>query len=73
MFPALANLLIGMFKESALLTAITVLELMGQTRMVANETYRYFEPMTITGLIYLSISLPAALATKALERRLGSL
>ena len=73
MVPALANLLIGMFKESALLTAITVLELMGQTRVVANESYRYFEPMTITGLIYLSISLPAALATKALERRLGSL
>ena len=73
MIPALANLLIGMFKESALLTAITVLELMGQTRVLANESYRYFEPMTVTGLIYLSISLPAALATKALERRLGSL
>ena len=73
MVPALANLLIGMFKESALLTAITVLELMGQTRVLANESYRYFEPMTVTGLIYLSISLPAALATKALERRLGSL
>jgi polar amino acid transport system permease protein len=72
MIPALANLLIGMFKESALLTAITVLELMGQTRMVANESYRYFEPMTLTGMIYLSISLPSALAMKALERRLGT-
>ena len=72
MVPALANLLIGMFKESALLTAITVMELMGETRRVANENYRYFEPMTLAGLIYLSISLPAALATKALERRLGS-
>ena len=72
MIPALANLLIGMFKESALLTAITVMELMGETRLISNENYRYFEPMTIAGLIYLSISLPAALATKALERRLGS-
>ena len=72
MIPALANLLIGMFKESALLTAITVMELMGQTRTLANESYRYFEPMTMTGLIYLSISLPSALATKALERRLGT-
>ena len=72
MIPALANLLIGMFKESALLTAITVLELMGQTRALANETYRYFEPMTMAGLIYLCISLPSALATKALERRLGT-
>ena len=44
----------------------------GETRRVANENYRYFEPMTLAGLIYLSISLPAALATKALERRLGS-
>ena len=72
MIPALANLLIGMFKESALLTAITVMELMGQTRTLANESYRYFEPMTMTGIIYLSISLPSALATKALERRLGT-
>ena len=72
MIPALANLLIGMFKESALLTAITVLELMGQTRTIANETYRYFEPMTMAGVIYLSISLPSALAAKALERRLGT-
>ena len=72
MIPALANLLIGMFKESALLTAITVMELMGETRLISNENYRYFEPMTIAGLIYLSISLPAAQATKALERRLGS-
>ena len=72
MIPALANLLIGTFKESALLTAITVMELMGQTRTLANESYRYFEPMTMTGIIYLSISLPSALATKALERRLGT-
>ena len=72
MIPALANLLIGMFKESALLTAITVMELMGETRLLANENYRYYEPMTMAGLIYLSISVPAALATKALERRLGS-
>lgn len=72
MIPALANLLIGMFKESALLTAITVMELMGETRLLANENYRYYEPMTLAGLIYLSISVPAALATKALERRLGS-
>ena len=72
MIPALANLLIGMFKESALLTAITVMELMGETRLLANENYRYYEPMTLAGLIYLSISVQAALATKALERRLGS-
>ena len=72
MIPALANLLIGMFKESALLTAITVLELLGQARVLANESYRYFEPMTMAGIIYLSISLPSALLTKALERRLGT-
>ena len=32
----------------------------------------FIEPMTMTGIIYLSISLPSALATKALERRLGT-
>src|SRR3546814_9007531 len=57
MIPALANYFIAMFKETPLLSAITVLELMNQARSVANFNYRYLEPMTLVGVFFLVISL----------------
>lgn len=67
--PALANYVIGMFKETALLSAITVVELMTQARHIANYTYRYLEPFTMVGVFFLALSIPAALAVAVLERR----
>lgn len=73
MIPALANYFVAMFKETPLLSAITVLELMNQARSVANFHYRYLEPMTLVGVFFLAISLVAVLALRALERRYGRL
>lgn len=73
MIPALANYLIAMFKETPLLSAITVLELMNQARSVANSSYRYIEPMTLVGVFFLVISLVSVVALRWLERRYGSL
>lgn len=72
MIPPLANYFIAMFKETPLLSAITVVELMTQARSVANFTYRYLEPMTMVGLFFLAISIPAAIALRRLELRFGS-
>jgi polar amino acid transport system permease protein len=72
MIPALANYLIAMFKETPLLSAITVLELMNQARSVANSSYRYIEPMTLVGVFFLAISLVSVVALRWLERRYGS-
>ena len=55
--PALSNYFIAMFKETPLLSAITVLELMNQARSVANTNYRYLEPMTLVGDFFLIISI----------------
>lgn len=66
--PALANYIIGMFKETALLSAITVVELMTQAQHIANFTYRYIEPFTMVGLIFVILSIPATLAVKVIER-----
>lgn len=71
MIPALGNYLIMMFKESALLSAIAVLDLMGEARLFSNETYRYVEPMTLVGLIYLAISIPSAVAVRYLEEKIS--
>jgi polar amino acid transport system permease protein len=71
MIPALANYFIAMFKETPLLSAITVLELMNQAKSVANTYYRYVEPMTLVGVFFLIISLFSVLGLRWLERRYG--
>jgi polar amino acid transport system permease protein len=73
MIPALANYLVGMFKETPLLSVVTVLELMGQATIISNYTYRYIEPITLVGLIFLVISLISVIALRGLERRYGRL
>ena len=69
MIPALANYFIAMFKETPLLSAITVLELMNQAKSVANSSYRYIEPMTLVGVFFLVISLISVVLLRALEER----
>ena len=71
MIPALANYFIAMFKETPLLSAITVLELMNQAKSVANSNYRYIEPITMVGVFFLVISLIAVFGLRWLERRYG--
>lgn len=71
MIPALGNYLILMFKESALLSAIAVLDLMGEARVFSNESYRYVEPMTLVGVFYLAISISSAIAIRYLEYRIS--
>lgn len=68
MIPAMSNYVISMFKETPLLSAITVIELMNAARIAANESYRYIEPMTMVGLLFLLVSFPASLASVGLER-----
>jgi polar amino acid transport system permease protein len=69
MIPALGNYLIGMFKESAQLLAITVTELMLTARVIGTETFRFLEPITLAGLLYFLVSYPSALILQRLEAR----
>ncbi|RFC68453.1 MULTISPECIES: ectoine/hydroxyectoine ABC transporter permease subunit EhuD [Mesorhizobium] len=71
MMPALANYFIAMFKETPLLSAITVLELMNQAKSVANTYYRYIEPITLVGVFFLTISLISVVVLRWLEQRYG--
>lgn len=58
--PALGNYLVALFKETPLLSAIGVLELMGTAKIIGSDTFRYTEPITIVGLIFLVFSILAA-------------
>jgi polar amino acid transport system permease protein len=70
MVPALANYVIGMFKETALLSAISVFELMSRAQAIGNNSYRYTEPLTVVGLIFLVITLISGRLLRWLENDL---
>ncbi len=50
-----------------MLSVIGVAELMHTATAVGSETYRYLEPYTMVGLIFLAISLPTAFGLRRFE------
>jgi len=68
--PALGNYLVAMFKDTPLLSAITVVELLQQSKIIGSTTFRYTEPLTLVGAMFLVLSLVAAWGVRRLERRL---
>ncbi len=69
--PALGNYLVALFKETPLLSAIAVAELVQTAKSLGSEYFRYNEPITIVGLIFLVMSLVSAVGIRWLERRLN--
>ncbi|NVK41387.1 MAG: ectoine/hydroxyectoine ABC transporter permease subunit EhuD [Oceanospirillaceae bacterium] len=69
MIPAAGNYIIAMFKETPQLSAITLLEMLQLAKIMGSENFRYLEPFTLVGLIYLVLSLVASTAIRQAERR----
>ena len=69
--PALGNYLVALFKETPLLSAIAVLELMQTAKIIGSQTFRYTEPITLVGVFFLVMSLVSAAGIRALERHLN--
>jgi polar amino acid transport system permease protein len=67
--PALGNYLVAMLKETPLLAAITVMELLQAAKLSGAETFRYLEPLTLVGLLFLAISLLSSQFIRKLEAR----
>ena len=69
--PALGNYLITLFKETPLLCAVAVTEMLQTAKNIGSETFRYTEPVTIIGLIFLALSLVSATGIRWVERNLN--
>jgi polar amino acid transport system permease protein len=69
--PALGNYAISMFKETPFLALITVPEMVQRSQAIGSISFRYLEPITLAGLIFLAASYPTAIALRKLEIRLG--
>ena len=65
--PALGNYLVALFKETPLLSAIAVLELMQTAKILGSQNFRYTEPMTLVGIFFLVLSLVSAAGIRRVE------
>lgn len=66
--PGMGNYLVGIFKDTPMLSVIGVAELMHTANALGSETYRFLEPYTLVGIIFLAISLPTAYGIRHFER-----
>lgn len=69
--PALANYVITMYKETAVLFAIGLPVLLLEARAAGSSTFRFTEPYTIAGLLYFLVSYPSAVLLRRMEARGG--
>ena len=67
--PSLSNTLIGLVKDTSLVSVITVVELLRSAQLVIARTFEPFGPYLAAALIYWLISSLLELVQKALERR----
>ncbi|KMS66849.1 amino acid ABC transporter permease [Streptomyces viridochromogenes] len=70
--PALGNYVIAMLKDTPILMTITVMEMLGEARLFAQQNFQFTEPLTVIGVAFILIAYPASLLVRALERRLVS-
>lgn len=65
--PGMGNYLVGIFKDTPMLSVIGVAELMHTANAIGSETYRFVEAFTLVGVIFLLISLPTAAGLRWIE------
>lgn len=69
--PVMGNYLIVIFKETPILSAITLVELLLTAKNTASVSYRVFEPYTMVGIIFLVVSYTMSLIVMRIEKRLA--
>jgi polar amino acid transport system permease protein len=71
MLPALGNYLIAIFKETPLLSALGVPEMVMRAELIGAETFQYLEVMTLVGVIFFVISTGASVLLHGLEQKMA--
>ena len=72
MIPPLANIAVGYFKSSAILSLLSVGELMTVASRIAQHSFRPIETFTVVGMIYLALGAVFSSFTYRLERVYGT-
>lgn len=68
----MGNYFVSILKATPYLAAIAVPEMLGCAFDIASETYRYAEPLTVAGVLFLILAAAISFGVRLLERRLTS-
>ena len=58
--PVIGNYLITMFKETPILSAISLIEILQEAKILGSRSFRYIEGFTIVGVLFMVVSLVAS-------------
>jgi polar amino acid transport system substrate-binding protein len=67
--PAVTNDFIALFKDTSIVSMLTIVELTKSYLILANSTGAYLELAVVTALLYLAMSYPLSLLAKRLEAK----
>ncbi|MCP3712343.1 ectoine/hydroxyectoine ABC transporter permease subunit EhuD [Paraburkholderia sp. CNPSo 3274] len=70
--PPLGNYAISLFKDTSLVSIVTVKELMFTGQIISSTNFQYVTIFTLVGALYLAFSWPSALVVHWLERKMGN-
>src|ERR1700727_2343974 len=68
--PSIGNFFVSIFKDSALVSVITMRDLMFSGQLLASATYKHFEIFAEVAVIYFLISYPTAKFVEWIEARI---
>jgi ABC-type amino acid transport system permease subunit len=68
--PPIGNFFVSIFKDSALVSVITMRDLMFSGELLASATYKHFEIFAMVAVIYFCISYPAAKFVEWIEAKI---
>jgi polar amino acid transport system permease protein len=71
--PPIGNILIGLFKDTSLLSILTIRELMFEGQVLAATNFRHITIFTVIAVLYLAVCWPSAAVVDRLERRLKAM
>jgi putative glutamine transport system permease protein len=69
--PPLANTVLNMIKNSSLVSAISIGDILGTANLIGAHTFAYVPLFFAAAVLYLAITLPTAYVASLLERRLA--
>ena len=69
--PPLGNTVLNMIKNTSLVSAISILDILGTANEIGAHTFAYIELFVGAAILYLALTLPTAWVVNSLERRLS--
>lgn len=70
--PALVNYVLVLYKQSSFLFAIGVPVLLAQAQLAGYQSFRYLEPYTIAGVLYVLMNVPFVLYQRRFNLKVGA-